>query len=146
MKTKFFSLIRDTFGPDYTVGTLWFEGTKFGEVLEDKDRHLGEDGGGDKVQNETAIPIGVYRLTLDYSPHFGKIMPHILNVDQFSGVRMHGGNTVADTEGCPLCGLVRVSPGVIGNCHTVVERIIETITQVENDGNECWIAISRTDG
>ena len=83
-------LLRSTFADDFTLGTLFFAGKFLGFTCEDKDRHL--EAGGVKVLKETAIPRGYYRLTVSMSRRFGKLMPEIKDVPQFSGVRIHGGN------------------------------------------------------
>ncbi len=49
---------------------------------------------------ETAIPTGKYEIVLSMSNRFKKLLPELLNVPNFTGVRMHGGNTSDDTEGC----------------------------------------------
>ena len=50
------------------------------------------------------IKPGTYPVTLTYSPKFGRNLPLINNVVGHSGVRIHSGNTVADTIGCILIG------------------------------------------
>lgn len=92
-------LERFKFGDTYTIGELFVDNKDECFTLEDVVRPLGE-----KVQNETAIPAGIYKVVIDYSNHFQKELPHILNVPMFEGVRIHSGNTSKDTEGCILVG------------------------------------------
>ncbi|MFR7490184.1 MAG: DUF5675 family protein, partial [Romboutsia timonensis] len=59
---------------------------------------------GEKIYGKTAIPEGIYEMVLSYSPRFKKILPEILNVPNFTGIRIHCGNSSADSSGCILVG------------------------------------------
>ncbi|HEY4932938.1 MAG TPA: DUF5675 family protein [Terriglobales bacterium] len=92
-----------------TPGTLSIDGVFECYTLEDVVREVpGQPVAMWKVQNETAIPAGRYQVIIDVSEHFNnRLMPHILNVPGYDGVRIHSGNTAADTDGCILLGKVR---------------------------------------
>jgi hypothetical protein len=85
-----------------TPGELSMDGRAFCFTLEDQDRYLESDG--IKVPRETAIPLGTYTVVIDFSQRFQRMMLHVLNVPQFEGIRIHAGNTIANTEGCILVG------------------------------------------
>lgn len=53
----------------------------------------------------TVIPKGTYNLILTYSPRFKRSLPLITPVPGHSGLRIHCGNTLHDTQGCILVGL-----------------------------------------
>jgi hypothetical protein len=57
-----------------------------------------------KIDHETAIPSGTYEIIVDFSNRFQKEMCHILNVPSFTGIRIHSGETISDTDGCLLVG------------------------------------------
>jgi hypothetical protein len=94
-----------------TIGQLIIPGNPFKcFVLEDQDRGLNnkmplQEIKTAKVFGKTAIPSGRYQVTIDYSGHFAKDMPLLLNVPDYEGVRIHSGNTPQDTEGCLLLGM-----------------------------------------
>jgi hypothetical protein len=105
-------LSRTTFG-DSTIGRLFVNGVFQCWTLEDKVREiLGRPVAEWKVQNQTAIPVGEYEVKLTFSGRFQKVLPILLNVPGFSGIRIHAGNTKEDTEGCILLGLGVAGSGI----------------------------------
>ncbi len=98
----YLQLVRESFTDKATKGKLFVNGEFECYTLEDKDRSL-EDGG-EKVYGETAIPRGIYTVQLTYSNRFKTILPLLLDVPQFTGIRIHKGNYSKDTDGCILVG------------------------------------------
>lgn len=131
-------LLRDKFGPDFTLGTLTADDVFLGYTCEDLDRKL-EDGG-EKVKARTAIPRGRYKCVLSMSNRFKRIMPEVQCVPSFSGVRIHSGNTHEDTEGCPLLGLDRTANGV-RNCAAPNAELIRLMEAAAKRGEEVWLTI-----
>lgn len=86
-------------GSSATIGELYVDGEHIADTLEDRVRPEGE-----KIYGKTAIPEGTYEMVLSYSPRFKKILPEILNVPNFTGIRIHCGNSSADSSGCVLVG------------------------------------------
>lgn len=86
-------------GSSATIGELLVNDKHLCDTLEDRVRPEGE-----KVYGKTAIPEGTYEVKLTHSPRFKKTLPEILNVPNFSGIRIHTGNSSKDTEGCILVG------------------------------------------
>ena len=104
---------RDVFNKDWTQGRLYVNDAFLCYTLEDTDRFLEAGSKEDKVKGSTAIPRGVYKLTLSMSNRFKKTLPEVLNVPYFTGIRIHAGNTKDDTDGCILVGLHRTEDGVV---------------------------------
>lgn len=111
---------------NYTIGKLYINGVYECDTLEDKTRLLidynrdgdFDDSGEGKIFGRTAMPEGVYKVVIDYSSHFKKDLPHILEVPGFIGIRIHPGNTENDTEGCILLGFNKVKGKVIDSQKT----------------------------
>lgn len=106
---------RQWFTDKTTIGTLMFDGIHMCFTLEDTCRRK-------KVAGITAIPSGRYEVVMDYSKHFDRIMPHILDVPFFEGVRMHKGSYAVNTDGCVLVGL-RHEKDAIFDCQKAIDAV-----------------------
>ena len=103
------TLVRIANRPTYCIGKLYVDGKYFCDTIEDTDRGLDDlmdvnEILARKIKGETAIPTGIYEVTITYSPKYKKMMPLVNNVKGYSGIRIHSGNTAKDTEGCLIVG------------------------------------------
>lgn len=103
------TLVRKYRKENYCIGDLYIDGVWFSNVIEDKDRGLDDSMTVEeilkrKVYGETAIPYGTYEVQITYSPKYKKMMPLLLNVKGYSGIRIHSGNTAKDSLGCLIVG------------------------------------------
>lgn len=105
-----FVLTRDILKPTRTLSVVTLNGEKLCYVCEDADLKL--ELGGIKVPGKTAIPRGRYEIIVTYSNRFNKLLPLLVDVSQFKGIRIHTGNTEVDTDGCLLPGNDRNGNGV----------------------------------
>lgn len=124
---------RDT----YTIGRLFIDGKYFCDTLEPKVRDLSKEP---KVKGKTAIPAGRYQIVLTYSPRFRRILPQLLDVPQFTGIRIHRGNTHKDTEGCILVGLNKAVGKVLESAVTE-QRLMAVLQNTANRGEKIYITI-----
>jgi hypothetical protein len=99
-------VIRTQCGATCTIGELMVDGEHECYTLEDVVRT------GPKVFGETAIPYGTYKVIVTRSNRFQRDLPLLLGVVGFDGIRIHPGNTAADTSGCLLVGQHHTSTSV----------------------------------
>ena len=116
---------------EYTIGEWIVDGVKICNVLENPDRGLRQDMSlteikKRKVPKNTAIPTGHYIIKMTYSPRFKCMMPQILDVIGFSGIRVHSGNWVYQTDGCPLLG-DNTKKGFVGNSKKRCEEFTKAL-------------------
>lgn len=122
------TLQRDRLLPTRTFGRLIADGTELCKTLEDAVREIpGKSVATWKIKGETAIPTGEYRITLDPSPRFGPQTLTVNDVPGFVGVRMHAGNTEADTEGCPLLGFELTDSGIKGGTSRAAVDLVRRV-------------------
>lgn len=104
-------------------------------TLEDPVRPVGV-----KIPGSTAIPAGTYRVQITYSPRFRVEMPMLVNVPNFSGVRIHTGNNSDDTAGCVLVGLDRDGDS-IGRSRLAYQDLFAQIKDELESGGEVLIEV-----
>ena len=130
---------------NYTIGSLYIDGKYFCDTLEDIDRGLTDSMSDSyiatiKVINQTAIPIGTYKVTITYSNRFKKLLPLINNVKGFSGIRIHSGNTKEDTSGCILVGF-NTEVGKVVNSKVTYDKLFNLLQDKLNKGEYVEIKI-----
>ena len=118
-------LERFEYGSTYTIGRFYIDGVYHSFSLEDVVRK------GDKVYGQTAIPTGTYSVIIDLSARFRKQLPHVLNVPNFKGVRIHPGNTSKDTEGCILLGTTWTGGDFISNSKVAFNSFFEKLKEAK---------------
>ena len=116
------------------------EGTYFCDTMEPPVREVKTKSRGGITQKPFAIPEGRYPVVITYSPKFKKWLPLLLNVPQFSGIRIHAGNTPRDTAGCILVGENK-QVGQLLNSTLWLNRLKQKIVEAKESGEGVWIEI-----
>jgi hypothetical protein len=120
---------------DCTIGRLSVDGLFECWTLEDVVRL------GTKVFGQTAIPAGRYRVDITRSQRFGRMLPILLAVPGFEGVRIHSGNTAADTEGCILVGQDKEHNSIVGS-RLALAALQPKIAGALARAQDVWITIT----
>jgi hypothetical protein len=120
-------------GIGFTHGKLFVDGVFFCDTLEDQERAV-------KIDGATAIRTGNYKVIIDMSARFKRRMPLLLNVTNFTGVRIHGGNTAKDTDGCILVGEY-LQEGYIKNSRITFNALFARIDKAIKSGEAVTMEI-----
>lgn len=131
------TLNRIFLGSSATIGELLVNDKHLCDTLEDRVRPEGE-----KVYGKTAIPEGTYEVKLTHSPRFKKILPEILNVPNFSGIRIHTGNSSKDAEGCILVGTWDgEKEDWVGNSRIAFDELMALLEEATNNKEKVTITV-----
>lgn len=129
-----FTLERRKLESTYTMGQLftdgWFECFTLEDTVRDRE----------KIQDKTAIPYGRYKVIINMSARFKRLMPLLLNVPGFEGIRIHPGNTAADTSGCILVGKIRGIEMILDS-RSAFEPLYLKINAALESEEEVWVNI-----
>jgi hypothetical protein len=109
------------------------------DTLEDPIRKLGPNGEG-KVYGNTCILPDRYKVELTWSNRFKKILPVLIGVLFFAGIRIHIGNWTKDTDGCILVGLKRNGNALISSA-AAMKLLMDLLTQAQADKEDVFITI-----
>jgi hypothetical protein len=137
------NLVRDPSANGCTIGRLSIDGEHQCYTCEDVVRPAGQ-----KVPGQTAIPAGRYQVIVNRSERFSKLaghevlLPLLLKVPGFEGVRIHTGNVATDTEGCILPGLGRKPDGVTQS-RAAFEALFARIQTSLAVDEEVWIEVTQ---
>lgn len=118
-----------------TISDVLIDGEFYCYGLEDTDRGLSNDMPIEEIKKkkvfaQTAIPTGRYEVIISFSNRFQQYMPLLLNVPGFEGVRIHPGNTAANTEGCLLLGQT-VGADLVGNSRLAYRSFMPKLRAIE---------------
>jgi hypothetical protein len=94
-----------------------------------------------KVPGLTAIPYGRYKVILDFSPAFNRIMPHIIDVPGFEGERIHVGNSHSDTKSCVLLGEWCGGVDFIRDSGICFDMFMDILGRASDRNEDVWITI-----
>lgn len=115
----------------YTGGKLYIDNIFQCYTLEDQERD-------DKIYGETAIPLGRYQVIINMSNRFDMLLPLLQDVPNYSGVRIHSGNTAKDTEGCILVGAIPIRNGFLGSSRAALGALMNKLKAADD---KIWITI-----
>lgn len=132
-------VVRSVHNENSTLGKMYLNNEFFAFTCEDKVRNLNGDKS-KKVDGKTAIDPGRYEVILSFSNHFQKYLPLLMNVACFEGIRIHGGNTAADSLGCILIGANSDLKSCISNCASKVNSLVANLKTVEKK-EKIWITV-----
>lgn len=140
-------LDRDVRSVASTLGKIYVDGQFQCFCLEDEDRGLKStmplsEIRERKIHGKTCIPEGTYKVIVTYSQRFNRNLPLLVNVPGYDGIRIHPGNTDADTEGCILPGEARSADTVL-NSRMAFGKLFDKINAAIQNSQSVFITIKQ---
>jgi len=120
-------LQREEFTKNSTIGKLYIDNEFFCYVLEDCDRGLDQSMSAleikaRKIFGVTAIATGEYKVICSMSSRMKRLLPEVLGVTGFTGIRIHRGNYASDSLGCLIVGMRKAYDSVFDS--TIAETAL----------------------
>lgn len=132
-------------GVSCTLGQLLINDTPFCDTLEDLVREVpGIPVDEWKKAGETAIPAGDYEILLTRSDRAARghlwtpspdfVLPQLIGVPGFEGVRIHAGNTSLNVEGCIAVGTASETGESLSNSRAALIELMSQLTAADQAG------------
>ena len=127
-----------------TLGELSDAGQRICYTLEDRVRP------GDiflvKIPGKTAIPAGRYRVIVTFSQRFQRELPLLVDVPNFTAIRIHAGNRAENTEGCILVGQAigdvdGDGPDDVLKSRPAEAEVLQRIRAALDGGESCYLTV-----
>ena len=116
---------------DYTIGRMYINGVYLCDTLE-----LPEN----IALGKPCIPRGTYAVHLTMSSRFHRILPQLMNVPGYEGIRIHPGNTVKDTKGCILVGW-NLEKGRLNDSRVDMEMLMRNLRAANYKGEAIMLRL-----
>ena len=138
-----------------TMGKMFVDGKLVCDTLERASAGTNKFTSAEKIlvlksKGFRAIGEGTYKLILDVSDRFssrafyrgiGGLLPHVLDVTGFAGVRIHCGNSIKDTEGCILVGKMTAEGWLTVSRETYKRLMVDYLLPWRQNKEEAIISI-----
>lgn len=98
-----------------------------------------------KIWGKTAIPEGRYQILMQFSPKFGKLMPHLQAVPGFQDIMIHPLNFPNETEGCIGVGQ-SAGDSTLFSSKAAFAPLDDMIVAAIGNDEEVWIEIMNPHG
>lgn len=126
-----------------TISPLTIDDLPECDILEDKIREIpGQPISSWKIPGITAIPAGRYEITITMSPKFKKMLMLLNDVPGYEGVRIHGGNTAENTDGCLITGN-KVNNSTVENSQNCLKKLQAKVQAALDMKQKVFITINR---
>ena len=129
------NMVRDDYNDTRTFGHMFFDDGFQCFTLEDPVRPDGV-----KIMHDTAIAADRYRVVITKSRRFKVMLPLLLEVPMFEGIRIHAGNSKLNTSGCILVGLARTTDTLL-NSRDALTQVQKRIAYSLAHSESVWLDI-----
>lgn len=121
-----------------SISKLFVDGLYECDILEDTVRAANS-----KIFGKTAIPAGRYQIVMTMSTRFKRILPLLVGVPGYEGVRIHPGNKPEDTEGCLLPGQECATENFVACSNLEFNQLMVKINKANKAGQKIYIDVIR---
>lgn len=90
--------------------------------------------------HETAIPFGTYNVVVNMSNRFKRLLPLLLNVPYFEGIRIHNGKDETSSSGCLIVGENKIK-GKVVNSTFYMNDLTNKLLEAQNKKEKNTITI-----